>query len=212
MSSRFKDIIRVRGRHLNVSLESGSRWPAKSGQGTLQPISLSIDIVHDVSPAGASDDLRLSINYSSVSKLLEAALTGISYPSLEDVLHRALAEVHEVLKSATIAQIKISIIQLKPPLHCKNVGLEAWSALENDTWEIARTRHFVTDFVRPTIVGVNDVERVEEQDVVVNVSIEAHAVPLSSVKLDFRKLTRTLWTVCPSFILRVDPCLTRSRK
>jgi dihydroneopterin aldolase/2-amino-4-hydroxy-6-hydroxymethyldihydropteridine diphosphokinase/dihydropteroate synthase len=132
-----------------------------------------------------------------------------SYASLEDVLHRALAEVQEVLKSVTIPQIKIRIVQLKPPLHCKDVGLEAWSALENGKWEIARTRHFVTDFVRPTIIGVNDVEREEEQDVVVNVVVETQAVPLDSVKLDFRKLTRTIWTVCPSSIPSIR-CLSHS--
>jgi len=203
MSAEFKDTIRVRDHLFNVSLSYGSRWRAKSGKGSLQPVSLSIDIVHDVSSSGASDDLCLSNNYSDISKPVESALANISYPSVETLLQRALTEVQDMLKSATVAQIKIKIVQLKPPLHCKNVGLEAWSALENGKWEISKTRHFVTDFVRPTIVGINDVEREEEQDVVVNVVVETQAAPLDSVKLDFRNLTRILWTVCPSSALSI---------
>lgn len=195
----MKDTIRVKDRLLNLPLSSGSRWPAKTGQGTLQPISLSIDIIHDVAAASMTDDLELSINYSSISKQLESALThqsNVSYASLEDVVNRALAVVQGTLTDLGVTELKIKVVQLKAPLHCKDVGLEAWSARKDGKWCITRIRHFVTDFVRPTIVGVNDVEREEEQNVVVNISVDTHETPLDHATLDFRGLARTLWTVC----------------
>lgn len=196
-----KDVIRVKDRLLDISLASGARWPAKSDKGTLQPISLSVDIFHDVAPAGTTDNLELSINYSSISKTIGYALTEqtrATYQALEDVVDRALSVVQGTLTDTTVTDIKIKIVQLKAPLHCKDVGLEAWSVRENGKWNISKIRHFISDFTCPTIVGVNDVEREEAQDVVVNISVETQSVSLDRAILDFRKLTRCLWTVCPA--------------
>ncbi|KAJ3566693.1 hypothetical protein NP233_g6841 [Leucocoprinus birnbaumii] len=196
MQPPVEDCIRVKDRLLNVSLAAGARWPSKSAQGALQPISLSIDISYDVAPCSTTDNLDLSINYSNISKKVGSALedrNNVSYRSLEDVMHRALTVVQEVLADVAVNDIAIKIIQLKAPLHCSSVGLEAWSNRGSEGWVINKMRHFVTDFTCPTIVGVNDVERVEEQEVVVNISAETRNIPLDHVALDFRRLTRTLW-------------------
>jgi len=107
----------------------------------------------------------------------------------------ALTVVQRALIDVTAADISIKIVQLRGPLHCKNVGLEVRSVREQGGWMVSRTRHFVTDFTCPTIIGVNDVERVEEQEVVVNISIETSNFPLDQVTLDYRSLTRSLWKV-----------------
>jgi dihydroneopterin aldolase/2-amino-4-hydroxy-6-hydroxymethyldihydropteridine diphosphokinase/dihydropteroate synthase len=198
-----QDSIRVKDRLLNIYLASGSRWPAKGDRGTLQPISLSIDISYDVAPSSTTDCLGLSLNYSSISKKLGTALTesdDATYQSIEDVVDRALTVVQGMLSDVAATEILIQIKQLKAPLHCKDVGLEAWSVRTKGTWTISKIRHFVTDFTCPTIVGINDVERAEEQDVVVNISVETSYVRLDHAKLDFRQLTRSLWKVCAIFI------------
>ncbi|KAF9452819.1 Dihydropteroate synthase [Macrolepiota fuliginosa MF-IS2] len=192
-----KDVIRVKDRLLNVSLASGARWPAKSDKGTLQPISISIDIFHDVAPASATDDLTRSINYSNISKELGSVLEEpphATYQSLEHITNRALSAIQGTLTDTTVTEVKIKVTQLKAPLHCGDVGLEAWSIRENGRWNVSKTRHFVTDFTCPTIVGVNDVEREEAQDVVVNISVETPSAPVDRIKLDFRRLMRSLWT------------------
>ncbi|KAF5349252.1 hypothetical protein D9756_009402 [Leucocoprinus leucothites] len=196
MDAPLQDSIRVKDRLLNISLASGSRWPSKGQQGTLQPITLSVEISYDVAPCSTTDSLDLSINYSSISKKLGSALAepdNLTYRSIEDVLSRALTVVQGALTDIAATDFTIKIIQLKAPLHCKNVGLEALSVREREGWTVSKIRHFVTDFTCPTIVGVNDVERVEEQDVVVNISIETRRVPLDQINLDFRCLSRSLW-------------------
>ncbi|KXN84082.1 hypothetical protein AN958_00469 [Leucoagaricus sp. SymC.cos] len=199
MQSTAQDVIRVKDRLLNVSLSSGSRWPAKGDQGTLQPISLSIDIFYDVAPSSTTDDLNLSIDYSSISKKLGMALAEpnkSTYISIEEVVHQALSVAQGILTDVAVTEVNIKVVQLKAPLHCKNVGLEAWSVRTREGWAVLKTRHFVIDLVCPTVIGINDVERDEEQDVLVNISIETHDTLLDRIKLDFRQLTRSLRKVC----------------
>ncbi len=202
MEPARKDAIRVKDRLLNVSLASGARWPAKPGQGTLQPMTFSISIFHDVAPASATDDLNLSIDYSSISKKLGSVFSGseptgesVPYGTIEDVVSRALEVVQDALTNTTVTEVQARVTQLKAPLHCKEVGIEARSIRNDGKWEISRINHFITDFVCPTIIGVNDVEREEQQNVVINISVETNGVPLDRVNLDFRSLARSLWTV-----------------
>jgi len=192
-----QDSIRVKDRLLNVCLSSGSQWPPKNERGILQPIAVSVQISYDVAPCSVTDNLDLSLNYSSISRELGLVLekSDQSYRSLEDVMSCALTVAQRALIDVTAADISIKIVQLRGPLHCKNVGLEVRSVREQGGWMVSRTRHFVTDFTCPTIIGVNDVERVEEQEVVVNISIETSNFPLDQVTLDYRSLTRSLWKV-----------------
>jgi dihydroneopterin aldolase/2-amino-4-hydroxy-6-hydroxymethyldihydropteridine diphosphokinase/dihydropteroate synthase len=215
MASTLQDVIRIKNLLLSIVLNSGARWPAKSNQGTLQPILLSVDIFYDIASCGISDNLDFSINYSSISKKLSAAFTEEpshvrSYQSLEDIVANCVFPVLQgALTGVSVTEIKVKIIQIKAPLHCKEVGLESWSSLrtEEEGWVVSKIRHFVTDFVCPAIIGVNDVERTEEQEVVVNISVETHSTRLDHTSLDFRKLTRSLWkvscatwTTCLSFL------------
>ena len=192
-----QDSIRIKDRLLNVCLSSGSQWSPKNELGTLQPIAVSVQISYDVAPCSVTDNLDLTLNYSSISKELGLVLekSDPSYRSIEDVMSCALTVVQRALIDVTAADISIKILQLRGPLHCKNVGLEIWSARGKEGWMVSRTRHFVTDFTCPTIIGVNDVERVEEQEVVVNISIETSNFPLDQYALDYRNLTRSLWKV-----------------
>jgi len=197
MKTPLQDSIRIKDRLLNIFLNSGSQWPSEGERGTLQPIAVSVQISYDVAPCSVTDNLDLTLNYSSISKDLGLVLekSDQSYRSIEDVMSCALTVVQRALTDVTALDINIKIIQLKAPLHCKNVGLEIWSIREQEEWMISGVRHFVTDFTCPTIVGVNDVERVEEQEVVVNISIETSNFPLDQVALDYRNLTRSLWKV-----------------
>lgn len=197
MKTPLQDSIRIKDRLLNIFLNSGSQWPSVGERGTLQPIAVSVQISYDVAPCSVTDNLDLTLNYSSISKDLGLVLekSDQSYRSIEDVMSCALTVVQRALTDVTALDINIKIIQLKAPLHCKNVGLEIWSIREREEWMISRVRHFVTDFTCPTIVGVNDVERVEEQEVVVNISIETSNFPLDQAALDYRNLTRSLWKV-----------------
>ncbi|KAL1748277.1 hypothetical protein HDZ31DRAFT_30003 [Schizophyllum fasciatum] len=192
------DIIAVNDLLLEVSLLSGSRWPPKqSEKPTAQPILVSVSLPTDVVPAAVGDDLNKSINYSLIaSSLRKSVVSGeLVFANLEDVLAHILKTLlaQDLALRPCISQIYVSIAQVKPPLHCASVGLEAVAeAGEPGSWTIKHKQYFVRDLEIDAIIGVNQCEREEKQIVRLNASIDAGD---ASDSVDFRALTRTLYTV-----------------
>ena len=147
-------------------------------------------------PAAVGDDLTKSINYSLIASSLRNSVTANhAFANLEDVLDHALRTIlaPESVLRPFITQIYVRLVQVKPPLHCVSVGLEAVAkAGEPGLWTITDRRYFVRDLEVDAVIGVNQCEREEKQIVRLNASIEAGS---ASGSVDFRSLTRRLYSV-----------------
>ncbi|KAL1731527.1 Dihydropteroate synthase [Schizophyllum commune] len=190
------DLIAVNDLLLEVSLLSGSRWPPKQPEKpTAQPILVSVSLPMDVVPAAVGDDLTKSINYSLIASSLRNSVTANhAFANLEDVLDHALRTIlaPESVLRPFITQIYVRLVQVKPPLHCVSVGLEAVAkAGEPGLWTITDRRYFVRDLEVDAVIGVNQCEREEKQIVRLNASIEAGS---ASGSVGFRSLTRRLYS------------------
>ncbi|KAL1689660.1 hypothetical protein GGG16DRAFT_57266, partial [Schizophyllum commune] len=186
------DLIAVNNLLLEVPLLSGSRWPPKQPEKpTAQPILVSVSLPTDVVPAAVGDDLTKSINYSLIaSSLRNSATANHAFANLEDVLDYALKTIlaPESALRPFITQIYVRLVQVKPPLHCASVGLEAVAkAGDPGLWTITDRRYFVRDLEVDAVIGVNRCEREEKQIVRLNASVEEGSAAGS---VDFRSLTR----------------------
>ena len=191
------DLIAVNDLLLEVSLLSGSRWPPKQPEKpTAQPVLVSVSLPTDVVPAAVGDDLTKSINYSLIASSLRNSVTADhAFANLEDVLDHALKTIlaPESALRPFITQIYVRLVQVKPPLHCASVGLEAVAkAGDPGLWTITDRRYFVRDLEVDAVIGVNRCEREEKQIVRLNASVEEGS---ASGSVDFRSLTRRLYSV-----------------
>ena len=154
------------------------------------------------------DDITYSINYYDIANGLQNA----TLPQKFDFLQDLATSVADVLKNLPLLQaildglqIQIKITLLKAPLHCKTIGLEYLATFSSDrAWAASKISYFVGNLTCPTIIGVNSAERLEEQDVVVNLSIDSQERDLiQKTRLDLRNLTKMLYEVRSFHILCV---------
>ena len=158
--------------------------------------------MHDVKEAAETDDLTHSINYSDLTKEIRGSIRNEPvFASLEEFsLHTydALLQKNSLLDiyRGKVSELGICVVQLRPPLHCARVGVELAATFNEDTWTIARVRHFVDELTCHAIIGVNPGERLEKQDVVSSISIDSGKDGLLKEQwIDFRTIARTLYEV-----------------
>jgi dihydroneopterin aldolase / 2-amino-4-hydroxy-6-hydroxymethyldihydropteridine diphosphokinase / dihydropteroate synthase len=175
-------LIRVNDLSAEAILGTGASWPLKPGrEGALQQISVSLAVPHDVRTTAETDDLKFSINYSELASQVRKT---VAPPAIFSTLNDLANSVHEkLLDNDGVSSVWLRIVQHKGPVHGTHVGLEL-STTRNYRW-------FIQDLDCHAIVGVNDSEREETQNVVLNISIE-NAQP---VNVDFRHLVRYLYKV-----------------
>lgn len=203
------DYIRVNDLLLIVPLSTGAHWP-EPGELTWQPVLVSFSIPHDVSQTASTDDLSYSINYSTISSLLQDSLSQSS--DLFVTSETLASKIFDLLLESDpplVEEAHLKIVQSKPPLHCRAVGLEARGFSPKTVGGRRIDRHFLQDIECHTIVGINPCEREEKQVVRLNVSIE-HRDGISDFSswFDFRSLTRRL---CEVYSNRFSPPLTYPR-
>jgi dihydroneopterin aldolase/2-amino-4-hydroxy-6-hydroxymethyldihydropteridine diphosphokinase/dihydropteroate synthase len=191
------DIVRVNDLLLSIALATGAHWTKSSGEAVRQPVIVSLSVSHDIRQTASTDDLVHSVNYSVLAKNLRKSLELKNiFSSLEDF---AIHIFDTLLGSGSthVRELHIKVVQLKPPLHVKSVGLEAVGAiLHGGERRFSHIKHFVEDLVCHAIVGVNPPEREEKQVVNVNFYLEGCWEHLSeNVWIDLRGLTRTLYEV-----------------
>ena len=197
------DTIRIQDIALTIWLGSGSCWPAKQPhEGTLQPVHVTLSLMHDVKEAAETDDLTHSINYSDLAKELRGSIRNEPvFASLEEFsLHTydALLQKNSLLDKyrGKVSGLGICVVQLRPPLHCARVGVESAATFNEDTWTVTRVSHFVDGLTCHAIIGVNPGERVEKQDVVSSISIDSGKDGLQKEQwIDFRAIARMLYEV-----------------
>jgi dihydroneopterin aldolase/2-amino-4-hydroxy-6-hydroxymethyldihydropteridine diphosphokinase/dihydropteroate synthase len=99
------------------------------------------------------------------------------------------------------SEIRVKVKQLKAPLHAKTVAIEHLAKrMPNGSWTHRKINHIVEDLTCPIIVGINPAERLERQNVVVNLSVDTGDQGLErGYWLDFRNLIKVLYEVCRIF-------------
>ena len=199
------DAIRINDLLLTVSLEVGARW-AKPAVSVEQPISVSLSIFHDVSSAGRTDDLSFSLNYSSIAKCIRKRIAARSFSHLQDVSCQVSGALTDALDGRCLDGLRVGVrvLQIKSPLHTKSVGIEHLATFRADRlWAPSHVIHFIEGLSCDAIVGIHPHERVEKQDVVVNLAIESKAYGLVGDPVDFRLIIKTIYDVRRFFSLRL---------
>ena len=189
-------MIRISDLLLTVSLEVGARW-IEPNAAVEQPILVSISIFHDVSPAAQTDDLSLSLNYFVIANDIKNATQTKSFSGLRDVSRHISNVLSDTLANFLDGlEVHIKVVQLRSPLHTKTVGIEHIANFQSDrSWVPSQITHFVEDLSCPAIIGVNPQERIEKQDVMVNLAIESEGHGLDGEAIDLRVVTKTLYDV-----------------
>jgi dihydroneopterin aldolase/2-amino-4-hydroxy-6-hydroxymethyldihydropteridine diphosphokinase/dihydropteroate synthase len=173
---------------------------------TEQLISISLSIFYDVSKTAETDDLKYSINYSEIANRIRNAVASKTFFSLQD-LARSICQSMDSSgplspsDDAPGSEIRVKVKQLKAPLHAKTVAIEHLAKrMPNGSWTHRKINHIVEDLTCPIIVGINPAERLERQNVVVNLSVDTGDQGLErGYWLDFRNLIKVLYEVCRIF-------------
>lgn len=177
---------------LTIPLKGGARWPATKP--VPQPILVSLTIPTNIKPAAATDDLRHSIDYSKVCKSIvayfddqdEIPAGGYSLELLASIILSVI-----FANFPDIGELSVRLVQLKSPVHTKAVGIQTtWNRNES---RVGGDRLFVENLDCEIILGVNQCEREEKQNVLFDVQIEQD-VDLAR-PLDFRGLVQDLHKV-----------------
>jgi dihydroneopterin aldolase len=78
-----------------------------------QPLEVDLDVVADLSPAGASDALGDTIDYGALAASVEAVVTGERFTLLERLAQR-IADV--VLEAPGVMAVTVTVRKLRPPV------------------------------------------------------------------------------------------------
>lgn len=191
-----------------MSLGTGAHWPPKGSEPTLQPVYLSISIPYDVKSTAVTDTLSdHSLNYSELSNRLRGACNSKDFGSLQGLtiwLYESLFHDESVPRTG----VRMIIIQPSAPLHCKEIGIEMISSISPESiWSFSFIKYTIIGFSCPTIIGINAVERLNKQDVIVRISIEINSINVSLADwVDLRAITDSLYEVCHFFLPKIQ-CL-----
>lgn len=178
------DVIRVKNLELMVAFSDGAQWPSEKPK--VQPVYFTITIPHDVSQSAEKDDLRFSINYSTICRTITQACENTVFASTEflcDAVLERCFEAHDV-----IGGIELLVCRPRALLHPASTSVR-----------VSRSRNQVrppplqftlSNLEVRTIVGVNTCEREERQLVRADVTFFLNNHLPSA--FDFRAVSRDL--------------------
>lgn len=185
----MQDHIKVHGLAFNATLAESPWSAAKPNHKVNQPVSITLDIFHDISGAGLSDDLSKSVDYSAVSDVVRNACER-STDAKAPLTAFGLAE---SIISSCLSFIEISIDSLAIEVELPKALLRSRSA----SVKISRLRSgvksdtdtfFINDLRLYTIIGIRPREREDKQPVIVNLVIARQDAIAANFKFDFSGL------------------------
>lgn len=103
------DVIELRGLHV-----AGIVGVLPHEQAQPQPLELDLDIVVDLAAAGASDDLRDTVDYGELCDRAERVVVTGSFQLLEALAESIATEVLHT--DARIASVTVAVRKLRPPV------------------------------------------------------------------------------------------------
>lgn len=175
-----------------ASFSDGAQWPSDNAK--LQPVHITLDIVHDISHTASTDDLTHSIDYSAISKTLTKSCGSTTFTSLESLCDSILESTFQLHDQ--VQEVAIRITRSRALLHPATTGIRA-----------SRTRgqsqHSSEEFILSgleyrAIVGINDCEREDTQ--VVRFDLELSRPIQRSTVFRFRELERQLHSVSSTLV------------
>jgi dihydroneopterin aldolase len=108
MTAAAPDRIELRG-----LVASGHCGALAEEQQRAQPIEIDLDVLVDLTKAGATDDLDDTVDYGAVCEIVERVVTTERFRLLERLAER-LAEV--VLSDDRVTEVVVSVRKLRPPV------------------------------------------------------------------------------------------------
>ncbi|KAI0701830.1 Dihydropteroate synthase-like protein [Cytidiella melzeri] len=151
------DVIRVKNILLTTSFTDGAQWAA-STKPKLQPAYVVLTIHHSIAEVAATDNLELTINYSTVCKTIIEAANARPFTSSEDFLHHALDKCF-----AEHSQVHSAELQVLRPRALLQPASTAVLASGTRGLSHSIQHYSITGLECSTIVGVNDCEREQTQ-------------------------------------------------
>ncbi|KAI5792838.1 Dihydropteroate synthase-like protein [Pyronema domesticum] len=181
-SSSDRDLIFIHS--LNLKATTGvDRWKLPKPQAIL----VSLWLKTSVALAGSTDHLPYSIHYGLLCKSVTALVEGNTFTSLEHLTE----EVANLALGPELngEWVKIAIEKPRALLRADAAGMSIVRRREgNKIVKEGEDKVFIRDLRLVTIIGVNPWERLEKQNVVLNLTLY-EAV---GEKYDFRKITTTV--------------------
>jgi len=107
----YRDKIIVRGLHCSVRL-----GVKKEEQEVKRNCELDLWIYFDLSAAGKSDDLDLTVNYSKVIDIVHDLSLKVQYKLLEAFAYRLF---EEIFKATTARRIHLRVKKMNPPIEAR---------------------------------------------------------------------------------------------
>lgn len=166
-----RDIIFLRNLQLSAVVGPDAwRRPNKA-----QPVLISIRCVYDTQSAGSSDDINDTLSYGRMCKEITAAVEGQSWRGLGHLI----SGISEVAVAWPIKEkVKVSILLPKAVLRLDG-GIKVESTLRrliaphgnsrDDTFKVDHSEWFLNKLRSACIIGVNNHEREEKQDIVIEI-------------------------------------------
>ena len=107
----YEDKILIKGLHCSVRL-----GVKKEEQEVKRNCELDFWIYYDLTDAGRSDDLDLTVNYSRVIDIVQQLSQTVQYKLLESFAFRLF---EEIFKSTTARKIRLRVKKMNPPIEAR---------------------------------------------------------------------------------------------
>lgn len=135
-----------------------------------------------------------------VTNRVRTAVISQPFECLQDLSHHiltAFATFPSLSHHLNGLQIYLNVRQLKAPLHTKTISFENLAKYSADgSWIAEKVAHVIEDLICTAIIGVRVAERLEKQDVIVNMSVDtANKGTGRDDWIDFRSLIGMLYEV-----------------
>ena len=113
-----KDKILIKGLHCSVRL-----GVKKEEQEVKRNCELDFSIYFDLTAAGRSDDLDLTVNYSKITDIVQELSQTVQYKLLEAFAFRLF---EEIFRNTTARRVHIRVKKMNPPIEARfqYVGVE----------------------------------------------------------------------------------------
>lgn len=139
-----------------------------------QPVLLDVRVHTDLAEAGATDDVNATINYGSLCKSINNLIE--SKGSFGNLAYFAHCLCHTALSVSDGGEkVELAVTLPKGLLLAEGIGLSIVMAKGGNTMDagkmiVERQSFFVKNLRVPCIIGVNSHERIQKQEVVVNLT------------------------------------------
>ncbi|KAM0789125.1 hypothetical protein ACM66B_003179 [Microbotryomycetes sp. NB124-2] len=186
MTSPGRDLICITDLSLRTTALELDLWQRPAPRE--QPLLVSLTVKTDVESEADSDALgQESFNYGSITKAIEKTVKEIPSTLIQGQTHVAIEEIAERIARVVITQcnapnVDLEVLAPRVLLSAEAVGVRVFrrqSDCASPLIPIKDDQFIVKNLRRQIIVGLNPPERVDEQEVIVNLACWADETMLS---------------------------------